>query len=95
MKFRYSVKGIVEKAFILRGLVFEVNKPIDTYIGERELDFIKSHCKLTQLVDLEMPINSTTKTIPNNSVKKGVENNELPKQQQTTRTDKAKISRKV
>ena len=90
MIFRYSVKGIVKYAFILRGLAFDVNKPIDTKIKESELEFIKSHCELTEIVDLQKP---TLETIPNNS-KKGVESNELSRQQ-TTRTDKAKISRKV
>lgn len=90
MNFRYRVKGKVSGAFILRGMHFTSKRMIDMYITENELDFVKSHCDIIEIVDLA---NSTSKAIPKNSVKQGVEKNELPKQ--NVRTNKVRISSKV
>lgn len=76
MNYRYRVKGVAEKAFILRGLHFRLGSKVDIAILESELAFIKERCKLTKVEDVTvrsqpMPINSQT-------TPKGVKN-ELPK----------------
>ena len=88
--FRYSIKGEVTQAFILRGLLYATGKPIDTNITESEVGLIKTHCKISEIVDLQ---NTTPKAIPNNSKSKGVAKNELPKSTGTTST--SKVPRKV
>lgn len=62
MEYRYRVKGIVEKAFILRGAHFRVGSDIHTYIKESELDFVKSHCNLVDVVDTSLPQDPMPKT---------------------------------
>ncbi len=91
--FRYSIKGKVTQAFILRGLLYSTGKDIDTYINESEVELIKTHCKIAKLTDLQATANSTPKAIPNNSKSKGVESDELPKSASAQNTNK--ISRKV
>ena len=91
--FRYSIKGEVTQAFILRGLLYSTGKPIDTYIKESEVELIKTHCKISKIVDLQKTANSTPKAIPTNSKSKGVANNELPKSTSTENT--SKVSPKV
>ena len=76
MNYRYRVKGVAEKAFILRGLHFRVGSKIDTAILESELAFVKERCKLTKVEDITVrsqPMPTNTQTTP-----KGVKN-ELPK----------------
>ena len=87
--FRYSIKGKVTQAFILRGLFYATGKPIDTNITESELELIKTHCEISKTVDLQ---NCTPKAIPNNSKSKGV-TNEL--QKPTGRENQVRLSRKV
>ena len=50
--FKYRVKGKVEGGFILRGFAFDVGESVDLHIFERELEFIKDHCKIDEIVDL-------------------------------------------
>lgn len=72
MNYRYKVKGVAEKAFILRGLHFRVGGAIDTAILESELAFVKERCKLTKVEDLtarSQPIPANSQTAP-----KGVRN---------------------
>lgn len=75
MNYRYKVKGVAEKAFILRGAHFRVGGTIDTVILESELAFVKERCKLEKVEDLQektapsKPIPTVTQTKP-----KGVKN---------------------
>ncbi|MBR2388228.1 MAG: hypothetical protein IKB02_05610 [Clostridia bacterium] len=79
MNYRYRVKGVAEKAFILRGMHFRVGSEIDTDILETEMTFVKERCKLTDLVDRQIQT-ATSEPIPNNSVNKSkVTKNELSK----------------
>jgi hypothetical protein len=79
MDYRYRVKGVAEKAFILRGMHFRVGGTIDTAILESELAFVKERCKLEKIEDMQAK-NAPSQPIPNNSqtTPKGVKN-ELPK----------------
>lgn len=90
MNYRYRVKGMTEKAFILRGMYFRVGSPIDTQILDSELSFIKERCKLDEIVDMA----TLSQPIPTNSTisKKGV-TNELRKSTSRTNqnTSKAKV----
>lgn len=79
MNYRYRVKGVAEKAFILRGMHFRIGGTIETVILESELAFVKERCRLDKIEDLQaktapsQPIPTNSKTTP-----KGVKN-ELPK----------------
>ena len=80
MNYRYSVEGVVEKAFILRGMNFRIGGEIKTVILESELAFVKERCKLGKIKDLQN-VAVSSQPIPNNSNAsnpKGVKN-ELPK----------------
>lgn len=78
MNYRYSVKGIAEKPFILRGRFFRIGATVDNEILETELDFVKGRCRLTKIVDNQKAVSS--KPIPTHSstTAKGIKN-ELPK----------------
>ena len=93
MNYRYRVKGIVEKPFILRGLDFNIGSTIETAILESELAFVKEHCKLENVEDIQAKT-AAPQPIPTNSptTQKGVKN-ELPKQ--TSRTNKSANTVKV
>lgn len=93
MDYRYRVKGIVEKAFILRGMHFRIGGMIDTVILESELAFIEERCKLENVYDSHSQ-SLSSQPIPNNSPNnpKGVKN-ELPKS--TSRTNKSANTSKV
>ena len=79
MNYRYRVKGIAEKAFILRGAHFRVGGTIDTAILESELAFVKERCRLDKVEDMQAKT-APSQPIPTNSqtTPKGVKN-ELPK----------------
>jgi hypothetical protein len=79
MDYRYRVKGVAEKAFILRGMHFRIGCTIDTTILDRELAFVKERCKLEKIEDVQAKT-APSQPIPNNSqtTPKGVKN-ELPK----------------
>lgn len=83
INYKYSVKGVVEKPFILRGVMFRIGTTIDFHIAESELNFLKERCKLTQVIDLQKVI-ETPKPIQNTTqfkaqtIQKAVKN-ELPK----------------
>lgn len=93
MNYRYKVKGVAEKAFILRGAHFRIGGTIDTVILESELAFVKERCKLEKVVDMQAKT-ATPQPLPNNSPTnpKGVKN-ELPKSASGTNkgTNKAKV----
>lgn len=96
MNYKYRVKGVVEKPFILRGVHFCIGSKIDLHIVESELNFIKERCKLTQVIDLQKvaetpkPIQHTTQ-IKAQTIQKAVKN-ELPK---TNGTNKVENKSKV
>ena len=79
MNYRYRVKGVVEKAFILRGMHFRIGSTIETVILDNELAFVKENCRLDKIEDLQAKT-APSKPIPTNSTTtpKGVKN-ELPK----------------
>lgn len=75
MDYRYRVKGVAEKAFILRGMHFRVGGVIDTVILESELAFVKERCKLDKVEDMQAKT-APSQPIPTNSptTPKGVKN---------------------
>ena len=85
MNYRYRVKGVADKAFILRGMHFRIGGEINFVILESELAFVKERCTLENIEDLS----TLSQPIPNNltTTPKGVKN-ELPKS--TSRTNKSK-----
>lgn len=88
MNFRYKVKGIVESPFILRGMAYIADNNIDTTIFEKEIEYIKAHCRLFEVVDLA----TVSKPLPEKNVQKG-DKNVLSKP--TSRTNKVKNTAKV
>ena len=82
MNYKYRVKGVVEKPFI-RGVHYRIGSKIDFHIAEKELEFLKERCKLTQVIDLQKvaetpkPIQNTTQ-VKTQTTQKAVRN-ELPK----------------
>lgn len=97
MNYKYRVKGVVEKPFILRGVMFRIGTTIDFHIAESQLNFLKERCKLTQLIDLKK-VAETPKPIQNTTQVKAQTNqkavkNELPKQ--TVGTNKVENTNKV
>ena len=60
MAFKYRVKGKVERAFIIRGLHFDVGSEIDFYVTEKELEFVKERCQIAELIDSTKPIDNPT-----------------------------------
>ncbi len=89
MNYRYRIKGVAEKAFILRGAHFRVGGNIETVILESELAFVKERCRLEKVEDMTVP----SQPMPTNSTAtKGVKN-ELPKS--TSRTNKSTNKAKV
>ena len=78
MNYRYKVKGIAEKAFILRGAHFRIGGTIDTVILESELAFVKERCRLEKVVDMQAK--AAPQPLPTNSPTNPKEvKNELPK----------------
>lgn len=98
MNYKYRVKGVVEKSFILRGLFFRIGSCIDLYITEKELNFVKERCNDLKVNDLQKatetpkPIQNTTQVKTQNQTQKVVKN-ELPKQ--SSGTNKVENSIKV
>lgn len=96
MNYKYRVKGVVEKPFILRGVMFRIGTTIDFHIAESELNFLKERCKLTQVNDLQK-VNETPKPIQNTTQVKAqtiqkVVRNEVPR---TNGTNKVENTSKV
>ena len=56
MKFKYRVKGLIQSPFILRSAYFAVGDNMDFYIAEGELEFVKTRCKIEELIDLDKKI---------------------------------------
>lgn len=78
MKFKYRFKGKVNSQLVLRGMLFKVGSKIDFCVSETELDFVKKHCSVDEIIDLEPkvvpipePVLKETKT---ESKPKGVKN---------------------
>ena len=78
MDYRYRVKGVAEKAFILRGMHFRIGGTIDTAIFDSELAFVKERCKLEKVEDIQAKTEPFQPIPTNSNTSKGVKN-ELPK----------------
>lgn len=83
MNYKYRVKGVVEKPFVLTGVFFRIGVSIDLHIAKNNLEFVKERCKIKEIIDLQKfaetpkPIQSTTQ-IKAQSIQKAVKN-ELPR----------------
>lgn len=53
MKFRYRFKGKVNSQFVIRGMLFKVGSNIDFCISDKELEFVKQHCTVLEIIDRE------------------------------------------
>ena len=83
MDFRYRIIGTVKMPFILRGLFYKIGVNINALLTEKELDFVKDRCQVSQIIDLneqEQMDNSIPKVLEKTSEVK----NELPKQPKRT-----------
>lgn len=56
MDYRYKVKGVVQKPFILRGVHFANKIDFDMGITETELPFIKERCNILDIKDLSQKV---------------------------------------
>lgn len=96
MKVKYRVKGIVESSFILRGAYFGINDNIDFCIMEKELEFVKDHCKVQELIDLDKAIETPSPVLEEKQIEdkpKG-EKNELQRKS-TNNASKNKHKAKI
>lgn len=96
MKFKYRVKGLIEKSFILRGAYFAIGDNMDFYIPEKELKFVKERCKIEELIDLEETIETPKPVLEEKQIEnkpKG-EKNEL-QNKSTNNANKNKYKAKV
>lgn len=90
MSFKYRVKGIVEKPFILRGAHFPIGMEMDFYISESELEFVSARCKVAKLIDLKEKLDDTPKPMLEENKPKGVKNELQRKSTSTTSKSKHK-----
>lgn len=97
MKFKYRFKGKVNNQLVLRGMLFKVGSKIDFCVSEMELDFVKKHCSVDEIIDLEPKVVATpepvleekTDTQPKEVVEDG---NKQPK---ANRTNKRNNTHKI
>jgi hypothetical protein len=91
MKFRYRFKGKVNSQFILRGFLFRVGSKIDFCISESELEFVKRHCEIIEVIDREA---KPTIEIPEPILEepKGGDGNVELHKSSTSRKTKTKVS---
>ncbi|MBQ7797850.1 MAG: hypothetical protein IJ371_01860 [Clostridia bacterium] len=73
MKFKYRVKGKVNSQLVLRGMLFKVGSKIDFCVSETELDFVKKHCSVDEIIDLEPKVVPIPEPVLENTEKKVVE----------------------
>lgn len=92
MSFKYRVKGIVEKSFILRGAYFPIGMEMDFYISESELEFVSARCKVAKLIDLKEKLDDAPKPVleETESKPKGVKNELQRKSTSSTSKNKHK-----
>lgn len=64
MKFKYRFKGKVNNQLVLRGMLFKVGSKIDFCVSETELDFVKKHCSVDEIIDLEPKVVPAPEPIP-------------------------------
>lgn len=77
MKFKYRVKGLIEKPFILRSAYFAIGDNMDFYITENELKFVRERCKIGELIDLEKAVETPKPVLEEKQIEeepKGEEN---------------------
>lgn len=80
MEFKYRIKGLIQKPFILRGAYMTIGENMDFYIRENELEFVKDRCKIEELIDLsEQKVNTPEPVLEENKTEsetkpKGVNN---------------------
>lgn len=76
MKFKYRFKGKVNSQLVLRGMLFKVGSKIDFCVSEIELDFVKKHCSVDEIIDLEPKVVPIPEPVLETENKpKGVKNN--------------------
>ena len=76
MKFKYRFKGKVNSQLVLRGMLFKVGSKIDFCVSETELDFVKKHCSVDEIIDLEPKVVPIPEPVLETENKpKGVKNN--------------------
>lgn len=54
MTFRYRFIGKVNSQFVLRGLLFRRNSKIDFCVNEKEVEFLKEHCEIQEIIDRDL-----------------------------------------
>lgn len=97
MKFKYRFKGKVNNQLVLRGMLFKVGSKMDFCVSETELDFVKKHCSVDEIIDLEPKVAPTLEPMlqekPDTQPKEVVENERV--QPKGSRANKINHTRKV
>ena len=97
MEFKYRIKGLIQRPFILRGAYMTIGENMDFYIRENELEFVKDRCKIEELIDLsEQKVNTPEPVLEEKTdtqSKEVVENVEV--QPKVSRPNKNNHTRKV
>lgn len=97
MKFKYRCKGKVNDQLVLRGMLFNVGSKIDFCVSEAELDFVKKHCSIEEIIDLELKVVPTPEPVleeqTDTQPKEVVENDRV--QPKASRPNKSNHTRKV
>lgn len=97
MKFKYRFKGRVNDQLVLRGMLFKVGSKIDFCVSETELDFVKKHCLVEEIIDLEPKVVPTPEPVleeKTDTQQKEVVNNDKV-QPKVSRPNKNNNTRKV
>lgn len=97
MEFKYRIKGLIQRPFILRGAYMTIGENMDFYIRENELEFVKDRCKIEELIDLsEQKVNTPEPVLEEQTdtqPKEVVENDTV--QPKVSRPNKSNHTRKV
>lgn len=97
MKFKYRFKGKVNNQLVLRGMLFKVGSKMDFCVSETELDFVKKHCSVDEIIDLEPKVAPTPEPVLEEKIdtqpKEVVENDRV--QPKVSRQNKSNHTRKV
>ena len=97
MKFKYRFKGKVNDQLVLRGMLFKVGSKMDFCVSETELDFVKKHCSVDEIIDLEPKVVPTPEPVleekTDTQPKEVVENDTV--QPKVSRPNKGNHTRKV
>lgn len=83
MEYGYSVQGMVEKPFVLRGFFFPIGKRIEMYVSKSELPFLKERCQIEAVIDLKKANPENAMPVRRNTSQRGSRNGSTRKPNQS------------